>query len=92
MEGVAKPSTSSGSGVTVRASVAAASIEERFADLCKVRVLTCPGVCAAPFLTFRWVLDFCFSLRKACPFLTGDVFQLLRVCLLSGEKHGRLKV
>jgi hypothetical protein len=40
MEGVAKPSTSlgSGSGVTDRASAAAASTEERFADLCKVRV------------------------------------------------------
>ncbi|XP_035817124.1 retinoblastoma-related protein 3 isoform X2 [Zea mays] len=38
MEGFAKPSTSSGSGVTVRASVAAASIEERFADLCKAKL------------------------------------------------------
>ncbi|CAD6245819.1 unnamed protein product [Miscanthus lutarioriparius] len=40
MEGVAKPSTSSGSGsgVTDRASSAAASTEERFADLCKSKL------------------------------------------------------
>ncbi|XP_066351614.1 retinoblastoma-related protein 3 [Miscanthus floridulus] len=42
MEGVTKPSTSSGSGsgsgVTDRASSAAASTEERFADLCKSKL------------------------------------------------------
>ena len=45
MEGAAKPSTSSGSGVTDGASggagaAAGASMEERFTDLCKVRMLT----------------------------------------------------
>lgn len=53
MEGAGKPSTSSGSGVMDGASGAAstasaASMEERFADLCKVRVLTCCGVCSSP--------------------------------------------
>jgi retinoblastoma-like protein 1 len=53
MEGAAKPSTSSGSGVTDGASggastAAAASMEERFADLCKVRMLTFCGVCSSP--------------------------------------------
>ncbi|PWZ27152.1 Retinoblastoma-related protein 3 [Zea mays] len=38
MDGVAKPSTSSGSGVTDSASAAAASIDERFADLCESKL------------------------------------------------------
>jgi hypothetical protein len=77
MDGVAKPSTSSGSGVTDSASAAAASIDERFADLCEVRPLTRRGDCAAPLgrgfriSTFRWGAgnSSFFFLRKAWFFL-----------------------
>ena len=59
MEGVAKPSTtSSGSGVTDGPSSAAASTEERFADLCKVRVRL-RGFVGKGFFV-RWVLEFVF--------------------------------
>lgn len=77
MDGVAKPSTSSGSRVTDSASAAAASIDERFADLCEVRPLTRRGAGAAPLGRGFRISKFCwgagnssfFFLRKAWFFL-----------------------
>jgi hypothetical protein len=70
MEAAAKPSTSSVSGVTDGASgrsgtgTAAASMEERFADLCKVRALSCLDARSSPvgwgFCAAAWALGFCF--------------------------------
>jgi hypothetical protein len=84
MEGAAKPSTSSGSGVTDGASgrsgtaTADASMEEWFADLCKVRALTCRGVRLLVsgglgfFFCLRLGVGICFPLLSKARFLSPD--------------------
>jgi hypothetical protein len=94
MEGVAKPSTtSSGSGVTDGPSSAAASTEERFADLCKVRVRLRGFVGKGFFdLSLGAGIVFFSTAQGVIFFSSGDAFEPLRVCLLRETNHRRLKI